>query len=101
MSAHPYEPAPRPRARVEPTIRSIRNALPEDHRAAFQAEIEQTPLHRITRILAAWDVRARALATPELMDAAGRAEERRLSGAPAPEVLTDAEVRALFPRLRP
>jgi hypothetical protein len=99
MSAQPAE-AGQP-ARPEPTIRMVRAALPEAHRDAFQAEIERTPLHLIGRTLAAWDLRARALANPTMIAMARRIGDEHAGRAPQPSMLPDDELRALAPALRP
>ncbi|TJZ94749.1 hypothetical protein [Actinacidiphila oryziradicis] len=88
-------------ARPEPTIRSVRAALPAEHRDAFQAEIEHTPLHLITKVLADWDIRARALNIPEMVAMAQRIEDERAGRAARPRVLADAEIRDIAPALRP
>jgi hypothetical protein len=100
MSAQPHESAPAPLTRTEPTIRSIRAGLPPEHRAAFREEIERTPLHEIAKTLADWDLRARALAIPELVAAADRIEDERAGHAQRPRMLRDDEVRAVWPILR-
>jgi hypothetical protein len=86
--------------RVEPTIRAVRAALPEVHREAFQAEIERTPLHLITKVLADWDVRSRALASPAIMAMAALIADEEAGRAERPAVLSDDEVRTLMPLLR-
>lgn len=87
-------------ARPEPTIRTVRSALPEGHREAFQAEIERSPLHLITKTLADWDIRARALASPAIMAMVSRIGDEEAGHADRPAVLSDDEVRALMPSLR-
>ncbi|MFJ6215069.1 hypothetical protein ACIQGZ_17295 [Streptomyces sp. NPDC092296] len=101
MSAQPHEPAPADPRRPEPTIRSVRAALPPDIRAVFQAAIEQAALHEIPRALAAWDLRARALADPRITAAARRIEDERAGRTARPRTLTDGEIRAVWPALRP
>jgi hypothetical protein len=99
MSAQPADSGPAPQA--EPTIRSVRAALPAEHRAAFNEEIDSTELHRIGKVLADWDARARALADPSMVAMARRIGDERAGRAERPPVLPDAAVRALAPSLRP
>jgi hypothetical protein len=87
-------------ARPEPTIRTVRAALPDEHRDAFQAEIERTPLHLIGKTLADWDIRARALASPAIMAMAALIADEEAGRIAAPAVLSSQEVRALMPSLR-
>lgn len=98
MSAQPADTG-QP-ARPEPTIRTVRGALPEGYKAAFNDEIERTPLHLIGKTLADWDLRARALASPAVMAMARRISDEDAGRAPAPSVLADEKVRALMPSLR-
>lgn len=86
--------------RPEPTIRTVRAALPDEHRHAFQDDIERAGLDQIRKVLADWDVRARALASPAIMAMAARISAEEAGRAEAPAVLSDDEVRALMPSLR-
>jgi hypothetical protein len=88
-------------ARPEPTIRAVRAALPDEHRDAFQAEIERTPLHLIGKTLADWDIRARALASPVIMAMAARIGDERAGRAERPRVLSDEAMRTVAPGLCP
>ena len=64
MTAAPHDLPSSPRP--APTIRSVREALADAaDRELFQREIETTPLHQISEVLAAWDARARAYAPPD------------------------------------
>jgi len=99
MSAQPIDTG-QP-ARPEPTIRTVRAALPPGHRDAFQAEIERTPLHLIGKTLADWDLRARALANPAMIAMARRIADERAGRTERPRTLSDDEVRAMMPALRP
>ncbi|WP_127353778.1 hypothetical protein [Actinacidiphila soli] len=97
MSAQPADIGPRPK----PTIRSVRASLPVEHRDAFQAEIEAAPWDQLGKTVADWDLIARALADPAIVATAKRIGEERAGRAEAPAVLSDDEVRALMPSLRP
>jgi hypothetical protein len=97
MTAQPHEPAA---VRPQPTIRSVRASLPEEQRPLFQAEIERTPLDQIPEVVAVWELRARAFATPGIAQAAGEATAY-LQGHGELELLTEGEVRQQHPRLRP
>jgi hypothetical protein len=99
MSAHPADAYPSPRP--QPTIRSVRAALPPEYRQAFQDDIERADLDRIRKTLADWDVRARAFADPDIMAELRRIADENAGLVPPPAVLSDAEVRALMPSLRP
>lgn len=99
MSAQPSDAGPG--TRHEPTIRSVRAALPEDQRPLFQAEIERTPLHRIAEILKVWDIRARAYASPKLMAAVRELDEERAGTRAPARLLTEDEIREVLPALRP
>jgi hypothetical protein len=99
MSAQPADTGPVPQA--EPTIRSVRAALPAGHREAFNEEIERTALHLIGKVLADWDARARALADPAMVAMAQRIGAERAGLGERPAMLSDGAVRALAPSLRP
>jgi hypothetical protein len=99
MSAQPADVGPSPRP--EPTIRTVRAALPEEHRDAFQAEIERTPLHELGGTLAGWDLRARALADPAIITMARRVGDEHAGRVERPAVLSDEQVMAIAPALRP
>ncbi|WP_157876192.1 hypothetical protein [Peterkaempfera griseoplana] len=101
MSAQPHEPEPVAHPRPEPTIRSVRAALPAEQRPAFNEEIERTPLHEITRVLADWDLRARALAAPEFLQTAQRIHEERAGLRPRPRMMSDEQLLSLAAELRP
>lgn len=96
MSAQPHDAAPSPRP--EPTIRSVRDRLDTDHRAAFNREIDDTPLHRIGEALAVWDARARAYADPELVAAADRGAAY-LRGEAELDLVPEEEMRHILPGL--
>jgi len=70
MSAQPYE---MPDAMPQPTIRSVRDALPVDLQPIFTAELENTPAPSVPADLALWGQRSRAYRDPALSAAAGRA----------------------------
>jgi hypothetical protein len=99
MSAQPADTG-QP-ARPQPTIRSVRAALPSEHRAAFQGEIERTPLNEIGKTLADWGLRARALKNPAMVAMARRIADERAGRAERPRLLADEDVRSIAPELRP
>ncbi|SNS92677.1 hypothetical protein SAMN05216252_110151 [Actinacidiphila glaucinigra] len=99
MSAQPADTGPAPQA--EPTIRSVRAALPAEHRAAFIEHIDNTALHLIGKVLADWDARARALASPAMIAMAQRIADERAGRSNPPATASDAEIRAIAPSLRP
>ncbi|MFF4924256.1 hypothetical protein ACFY4B_27040 [Kitasatospora sp. NPDC001261] len=93
MSAQPYEtPGVEP---VLPTIRSVREDLPEDLQPLFSAAVEHAP---VPADLAGWAVRSRAYKVPELAEAAARAE-RIHRGEEEPVLLGDDELAGLLPGL--
>ncbi|MFJ5221204.1 hypothetical protein ACIP98_42215 [Streptomyces sp. NPDC088354] len=79
----------------------MRAALPVEHRAAFNEEIDSTGLHLIGKVLADWDARARALASPDMIAMARRIRDERAGRAEPPCMAPDAKVRAIVPALRP
>lgn len=89
-----------PAARPEPTIRSVRAALghPED-RAAFQEELETTPLHQLGTCLERWALRARAYAVPDLVASVEESARIVRGERDEEELLTDDEARVLLPGL--
>ena len=99
MSAQPADTGPSPQA--GPTIRSVRAALPAESRAAFNEQIDSTELPGIGKVLAAWDARARALASPAMVAMAQRIADERAGRADRPAMLSDVAVRAIAPSLRP
>jgi hypothetical protein len=99
MSAQPADIGPSPQA--EPTIRSVRAALPAESRAAFNEQIDGTELHLIGKVLADWDARARALASPAMVAMAQRIADERAGRADRPAMLSDTAVRAIVSSLRP
>lgn len=99
MSAQPADTGPAPQA--APTIRSVRAALPPEHRSGFNEQIDNTELHMIGKVLADWDARARALASPAMLAMARRIADERAGRAEASTTASDAEVRAIAPSLRP
>lgn len=101
MSAQPHEPAPAATTRPVPTIRSVRAALPPEHRAEFQAAIETTPVPDLPRVVADWDLRAEAFAIPAMADAIRQLQDELAGRAPRTPVLTEDEIRAIAPGLRP
>jgi hypothetical protein len=99
MSAQPADTGPSPRP--QPSIRSVRAALPPEHRQAFNEDIERAGLDQIRKVLADWHVRARALADPDIVAMARRIADERAGRAQRPRMLTDEEIRAIAPALRP
>ncbi|WP_127355947.1 hypothetical protein [Actinacidiphila soli] len=87
--------------RPEPTIRTVRAALPAEHRQAFQDDIERAGLDQIRKVLADWDVRARALADPAIVTMATRIADEHAGRAQRPHMLADEEIRTIAPALRP
>ncbi|MEU1623094.1 hypothetical protein ACFZAU_14095 [Streptomyces sp. NPDC008238] len=79
----------------------MRAALPPEHRAGFNEQIDNTELHMIGTVLADWDARARALASPAMLAMARRIADERAGKAEAPPTASDAEIRALAPSMRP
>ncbi|MGA5819877.1 hypothetical protein ACPC54_18695 [Kitasatospora sp. NPDC094028] len=93
MSAQPYE---HPGAEVPlPTIRSVREGLPEDLQPLFSAAVEHAP---VPADLAGWAVRSRAYKVPELAEAAARAE-RIHRGEEEPALVSGDELSGLLPGL--
>lgn len=98
MSAQPHEPTP---PAAQPTIRSIRAALPFEQQSAFQTELEQTPLNELPAVLAEWSLRARAFAIPDMVKAIAELQDEWSGRKPITPVLSDEEIRDLAPALRP
>lgn len=95
MSAQPYE---MPEAMPQPTIRSVRDALPVDLQPIFTAELENTPGPAVPADLALWGQRSRAYRDPGLSAAAARAE-RIQQGEEELVVVSAEQTAALLPGL--
>jgi hypothetical protein len=99
MSAQPADAHHSPRP--QPTVGSVRAALPPEHRQAFNDALDRATLDEVRKTVADWDLVARALADPEILAEARRIGEEEAGRAIPPAVLSDDEVRALMPSLRP
>lgn len=98
MSAQPHEPTP---TAAQPTIRSIRAALPLEQQAAFQTDLEQTPLNELPPVLDEWALRARAFAIPDMAKSIAELQDEWSGRKSISPVLSDQEIRDLAPALRP